>query len=97
MVSFWMQPLYLLPYPLLLLLMSVGGIVRAWRRGKRWLGFATVLLLYPLIYYITYTFARYRYPIEPIMYAVGGFLAYDLYVGISHRLASFRGDAASPV
>ena len=33
-VSFWVQPQYLLPYPLLLFLVSWGGIVQAKRRGK---------------------------------------------------------------
>ncbi len=70
-VSFWMQPQCLLPYPLLLFLVSWGGIVQAKRRGKRWLGFASVLLLYPLIYYITYTmlqFRRLRFSAIPIPY-----------------------------
>jgi hypothetical protein len=93
-VSFWTQPSYLRPYPLLLLLVSMGGIVQASRRRKRWLGFASVLLLYPLIYYITYTFARYRYPIEPLMYALGGYSICELYVAGRKRLAPSPGDAS---
>ena len=92
-VSFWMQPSLLRPYPFLLLLVSVGGIVQAWRRGKRWLGFASVLLLYPLIYYATYTFARYRYPIEPLMYVLGGYFISELYVNTRERLGFAGGDA----
>jgi len=67
-ITFWTLPKRLQPYPLILALLSVGGIFQAWRKGKRWIGFASVLLLYPLVYYISYTFARYRYPIEPVMY-----------------------------
>jgi hypothetical protein len=88
-----MPPSFLWPYPFLLLLVSVGGIVQAWRRGKRRLGFASVMLFYPLIYYITYTFARYCYPIEPLMYALGGYVVCELYVSGRKRLGFARSDA----
>jgi hypothetical protein len=84
-VSFWAQPAYLWPYPCLLLLGSLGGLVQAWRRGKRWLGFAAVFLFYPLIYYITYTFARYRYPIEPFMYALGAYFVCEVLAAYQSR------------
>lgn len=81
MGAFWMLPSQLFPYPLLLLLIALGGIVRAWQRGKRWLSFTSVLLLYPLVYYITYAFARYRYPIEPLMYALSAYSVCELFAG----------------
>ena len=62
--------------------------------GKRWLGFASVLLLYPLIYYITYTFARYRYPIEPLMYGLGEYFACELYASTRKGLSPSRDDAS---
>jgi hypothetical protein len=58
--------------------MAVAGVIKAWRRRKRWIGFASALVLYPLIYYITYTFARYRYPIEPLMYALAAYFLCEL-------------------
>jgi ribosomal protein L24E len=70
-VAFWMRPPQLQPYPLVLLLLALGGIVQAWRRRKRWISFTSVLVLYPLVYYVTSAFARHRYPIEPIMYILG--------------------------
>jgi len=78
-VAFWTQPPQLRPYPLALFLMSVAGIVRAGRQKKRWAEFASVLLLYPLIYYFTYTFARYRYPVEPLMYTLAAYLVASLF------------------
>lgn len=81
MMAFWMQPWQWQPYPLALFLMSVGGIVQVRRRRKRWAAFTLVLVLYPMVYYITYTFARYRYPIEPLMYALAAYFAYDLLAG----------------
>jgi hypothetical protein len=76
--KFWMLPPQLQPYPSLLFLMAVAGVVMAWHRRKRWIGFASALVLYPLIYYITYTFARYRYPIEPLMYALAAYFLSEL-------------------
>ncbi|MFZ0419551.1 MAG: hypothetical protein WAM04_15735 [Candidatus Sulfotelmatobacter sp.] len=86
-VAFWMRPGQLQPYPFALLLMTIAGVVQAWRRRKRWVAFATVLVLYPVIYYITYAFARYRHPIEPLMYALAAYFVSDL-------LASHRANAA---
>ncbi|MGA8763043.1 MAG: hypothetical protein WB562_09280 [Candidatus Sulfotelmatobacter sp.] len=80
-VSFWIQPAQLRPYPPVLLLIALAGLAEAWRRRKRWVGFASALLLYPLVYYVTYTFSRYRYPIEPLMYALAGYLACELFTG----------------
>lgn len=80
-VAFWMQPWQLQPYPLILFLLTMGGVVQAWRRRKRWAAFASVLALYPVVYYITYTFARYRHPIEPLMYGLATYFVYDLLVG----------------
>ncbi len=77
-LSFWMLPQQQRAYPSLLFLMAVGGVLLFWRCGGRWVEFASVLLLYPLIYYFTYTFARYRYPIEPLMYTLAAYLVCDL-------------------
>ena len=82
--KFWMLPPQLQPYPSLLFLMAVAGVIKAWRRRKRWIGFVSALVFYPLIYYITYTFARYRYPIEPLMYALAAYF-------LSELLARHRG------
>jgi 4-amino-4-deoxy-L-arabinose transferase-like glycosyltransferase len=88
-VKFWTLPRRLWPYSLILVLFTVAGIIRAALRRKLWIDFALVLLSYPLIYYFTYTFARYRYPIEPLMYALAGYAASEMlsitrrYMGVS--------------
>jgi len=78
-VAFWMQPWHLQPYPLILLLLTVGGVIRSWHRKRRWAACVSVLALYPVVYYITYTFARYRHPIEPLMYALAGYFVSELW------------------
>jgi hypothetical protein len=77
-VAFWALPSQQRPYPVALLLMAVGGIVQARRRGRRWAAFASILVLYPLVYYLTYSFSRYRYPIEPIMYSLAAYFLCEL-------------------
>ncbi len=72
--AFWAQPTQLWPYPWLLFGMAVGGVIQSVRRGKRWPEFLAVLLLYPVVYYVTYPLARLRYPIEPLMYALAAYL-----------------------
>jgi hypothetical protein len=79
MAAFWLRPTQLQPYPLMLFLLSLAGLLQAWRRGKRWAAFTFAMLFYPLIYYITYTFARYRHPIEPLMYLLAVFFLSDLF------------------
>lgn len=85
-LAFWTRGSQFGPYPLALLLMTLGGLVQAWRRGKRWVACVSVLSLYPLVYYVTYTFVRYRYPIEPLMYCLAGYFVYELFVGIKQQL-----------
>jgi hypothetical protein len=84
-VAFWMQPSQQQPYPIVLLLTASAGIVQAWRRKKRWVAFASVLLLYPLVYYLTNTFARYRHPIEPLMYALAAYFVCESIAMIAKR------------
>lgn len=70
---FWTQPRQFGPFPLIVLLISIGGLVLARRAGLEWQLFACVLLLYPLPYYFTYTFARYRHPIEPLLFLLASY------------------------
>jgi hypothetical protein len=84
-VAFWMQPSQQHLYPLGLFLMAITGIFQAWTKKKRWVAFASVLVLYPAVYYVTNTFARYRHPIEPLMYALASYLVCELLAAIGKR------------
>ena len=51
-----------------LALLSLGGLLLAARRRVHGLFlFATLLIFYPMVYYITFPMTRYRHPIEPVM------------------------------
>jgi hypothetical protein len=86
-VAFWAQPRQLWPYPWLLLLATLGGIVESVRWGKRWVDFLSVFLLYPPLYYVTHAFARFRYPIEPLMYALSAYFVCQVFVPLEPDLA----------
>jgi 4-amino-4-deoxy-L-arabinose transferase-like glycosyltransferase len=59
----------------LLTLISLVGIILAWRHIMRGPVFTILaaICVYPLVYYLTDVYARYRYPIEPLMMVFGGF------------------------
>ncbi len=84
-VAFWSQPPQLWPYPWVLFLMTLGGIVESVRRRKRWVEFLSVFLLYPPAYYVTHAFSRFRYPIEPLMYALAAYFVCRGLKGISEQ------------
>jgi len=53
---------------------AFGGLVLAIVRKREWTLFGWLLLLFPMPYYLTYTYPRYRHPIEPMMVVLTGFL-----------------------
>ena len=76
--AFWTQPAPFGPYGMIASLAAVSGIVVAFLRGRTVFPFLLILAFYPLVYYVTYTFARYRHPIEPLMYTLAGYAACEL-------------------
>lgn len=45
----------------------IGMLVALRNKGAAAVPYLTVLLIFPLVYYVTHTFPTYRYPIEPTM------------------------------
>jgi hypothetical protein len=74
-LAFWTEPMHFGPYATILALAALAGIIAAHFRGQASFPFFAVLAFYPLVYYLTYTFARYRHPIEPLMYILAGHAA----------------------
>jgi hypothetical protein len=66
----------------------MAGLVVAMRRyGERSVALAGVLLLCPAIYYFCFTFARYRHPLEPVMFLFTAVAAIELWTCIQRREA----------
>ncbi len=78
MYAFWTQPSRFGPYATILSLSALAGLVAAGYRGRAWFSFFSALTLYPVVYYLTYTFARYRHPIEPLMYTLAGYAGCEM-------------------
>ena len=92
-LEFWTGPIYFKPLPAVLILAAIAGIFCARAVGREWLSFASVLLFYPPIYYLSYTFARYRHPIEPVMYTLAALTVSELTAGAARLLmACSRGE-----
>ena len=67
-VAFWTVPYISLPYWPVMSLLSFAGLAIAIheRRADAAL-FLAVLAVYPIPYYLSYVFEKYRHPIEPLM------------------------------
>ena len=81
----WVKNLFFLASSLL----AIGGLLLAFKRRVHgiWL-FATLLLFYPLIYYITFSQPRYRHAIDPELVILAVFLIVSLsapLIGRSNR------------
>ena len=59
--------------------MAWSGMILALRRkGLEAIPYAIVLLVFPLIYYITHTFNSYRHPTEPVMFLLAAYAGVSL-------------------
>jgi 4-amino-4-deoxy-L-arabinose transferase-like glycosyltransferase len=68
---------------------GLGGILVALLRRERFAAlFAGIILLYPMIYYITFPNVRYRLPLEPILLMYGLYLGATTFGYVRGRLSS---------
>jgi hypothetical protein len=88
MIEFWIEPLNFGPCAALVSLAALAGLLRAKFANREWAAFACVLALYPVLYYFTFTFSRFRYPVEPLIFVLAGY-------AISELIAYGRGRIAS--
>lgn len=81
-VAFWTNPTGFLPLVLLIEVTALIGLGLLFRRSKdsAWL-FTLVLVAYPLVYYASLAYSRYRHPIEPLMYSLSGYALSYLHGG----------------
>ncbi len=67
-------------------LMAWSGMILALRRkGIEAIPYAIVLLMFPLIYYITHTFNSYRHPTEPVMFLLAAYASVTLLEWLARR------------
>jgi hypothetical protein len=72
--SFWIVPQISQMYWLSISLLNFTGLGLAiWERKREALPFLVVMVFYPLVYYVTYVFPKYRHPIEPLMFVLAAY------------------------
>jgi hypothetical protein len=70
---FWIYPIDFWPLSLVIDFGALTGLIMVFRKSRQLaLPLIAVLALYPLIYYVSQVVSRYRHPIDPILYALGG-------------------------
>ena len=78
------------PYPatwLLVSLMAWSGMILALQgKGLDAVPYLIVLLMFPLVYYVTHAFPTYRHPTEPVMLLLAAYAAVTLLETIGRRL-----------
>jgi 4-amino-4-deoxy-L-arabinose transferase-like glycosyltransferase len=78
------------PYPVTWFLVSFmawsGMILALQRKGLEALPYVIVLLMFPLVYYVTHAFPTYRHPTEPVMLLLAAYAAVTLLEIIGRRL-----------
>jgi 4-amino-4-deoxy-L-arabinose transferase-like glycosyltransferase len=73
--EFWIIPEGIWRFSFFLTLTAVIGLLLMARKHfKMASAFGIILLTYPVVYYISFVFSRYRYPVEPILYLSVAFL-----------------------
>lgn len=75
----------------LLSVLSLTGMALAWRRWKvaGTLPLFGAVVVYPLVYYLTDVYARYRYPIEPFLMVFVGYALSRVFEFRRSRMARF--------
>jgi hypothetical protein len=70
-------------------LLSLMGALLAYRQRNEFaVPLASVMLFFPLVFYITHTSSRYRHPMDPIMLVLG---VYAIGYSVSYFLKRFSG------
>jgi len=71
--DFWVLPEGVVGLSFILGLLSFFGAFHATRKSDKGAVLMQVLIFYPMIYYVSYVFSRYRHPIEPIIYVLAAY------------------------
>jgi len=71
---FWSEPEGS-AWPWISLLAWLGVLLAVRRQGVEAVPYLVVLLIFPLVYYVTHTFPTYRHPIEPVILLLAAYAA----------------------
>jgi hypothetical protein len=86
-VRYWTEPKDTV-WPAVSLLAWIGLLLALKRRGLDGMPYAIVLVMFPLVYYLTHTFPTYRYPMEPEMLILASYAGVSLAEKLGKHTAS---------
>jgi Dolichyl-phosphate-mannose-protein mannosyltransferase len=72
-IKYWTEPAGT-AWPAVSLLAWLGMCLALWRKRLDAAPYAVVLVVFPLVYYLTHTFPTYRHPIEPVMLLLAAYV-----------------------
>ena len=85
-IRYWSEPRGT-PWPLISALAWIGAILALRKKAVNALPYVIVLLLFPLVYYLTHTFPTYRHPIEPVIFLLAAYAVTRALAGIAAMLS----------
>jgi hypothetical protein len=68
------------------LLAWLGMILALWKKGPEAVPHAIVLVIFPLVYYVTHTGSTYRHPAEPVMLVLAAYASVTTVQVLGRRL-----------
>jgi hypothetical protein len=68
----------------------IGLVLAVWRKGFAAVPHAVVILIFPLIYYVTHVFSTYRHPIEPVVLLLAAYAMISTVGAVGTRLIQSR-------
>jgi hypothetical protein len=74
----------------------MGMILAVWRKGLATFPYAVVMVIFPLVYYITHVFSTYRHPIEPVILLLAAYAMISAMEAIGPRLLRRFSSVSAP-
>jgi 4-amino-4-deoxy-L-arabinose transferase-like glycosyltransferase len=71
-----------------------GMILALWRKGLEAMPYSIILLIFPLIYYVTHTFNSYRHPTEPAMILLAAYATVTALQALGRPLLRRKGSTS---
>jgi 4-amino-4-deoxy-L-arabinose transferase-like glycosyltransferase len=68
------------------LLAWIGMVLALWRKGVEAVPYAVVILIFPLVYYITHVFSTFRHPVEPVILLLAAYAVVSAFTATGARL-----------
>lgn len=86
---FWTAPAYLTAANVIFTLLAITGLAfGSLDPGRRIAPFLIMLVFYPVTYYFSHTFARFRHPIEPLMFVLAAYAGVTLVSILTRKSAA---------